>query len=173
MRLRYFGDPVLRKKAEPVTEITDEIRELAEQMLIQMEECDNAIGIAATQLGLMLRMFATMVYTDLEDGEPNYGKPRVFINPIISNPSIEMVEMNEACLSLPKMYAPVLRPFSIDFEAMDIEGNVIKERNEGFLARHRMHETDHLNGVLYIDRIKGKKRTELEPYLRRIKKEYS
>ncbi len=175
LKLRYYDDPVLRKIAEPITEVTNEIREIAEQMIeIMRNPSYNAIGLAATQVGIMLRMFVSFVYTDKEDGEPHYqfDNPCVFINPVISSPSDELVEMNEACLSLPKLTAPVIRPYSVDFEGMDLEGNVIKEKIYGFLARHRMHEIDHLNGVLYIDRIKGRARTQLEPYLRFIKKQY-
>lgn len=176
LKLRYYGDPVLRKIAKPIPEVTDEIRQLAEEMIEMIRDPKlNAIGMAATQVGVMVRLFVSFVYPDHEDGEPNFqfDKPMVFINPTISNPCDECYEMNEGCLSLPKLYAPVIRPLSIDFEATDLEGNVIKERNYGFLARHRMHETDHLNGVLYVDRIKGKMRTQLEPHLRRIKKEYA
>ena len=176
LKLRYYGDPVLRQKAKPIEKVTDEIRDIAESMIELIRDPTlNAIGIAAPQVGILLRMFVSFVYTDLEDGEPNYqfDKPLVFINPILKLPSNELDEMSEGCLSLPHMRAQVIRPFAIDFEATDLEGNVIKERNEGFLARHRMHEVDHLNGVLYIDRIKGKSRTMLEPELRRLKKKYS
>ncbi|MCH9609504.1 MAG: Peptide deformylase [Chlamydiales bacterium] len=176
LRLRYYGDPVLREKAKRVEEVTDEVRQIAAEMIeIMTDPSRNAIGLAATQVGVLLRMFVSIVYTDKEGGEPHYkqGEPIVFINPIISNPSAEIVEMDEGCLSLPKMYAPVIRPYAVDFEATDLEGNIIKERISGFLARHRMHEVDHLNGVLYIDRIKGKKRTLLDPYLRKIKKDWS
>lgn len=176
LKLRYYGDPVLRKRAEPIVEVTDEIREIAESMIeLIRDPALNAIGIAAPQVGILLRMFVSFVYPDKEDGEPNYqfDKPLVFINPKLSEPSYELEQMSEGCLSLPKMRADVIRPHAIDFEATDLEGNVIKERNVGFLARHRMHEIDHLNGVLYIDRIKGKARTMLEPQLRRLKKEYS
>jgi len=172
LKLRYYGDPILRQKAEPITEITKEVIELAYQMIGMMAE-HQGIGLAATQVGIPLRLFVSTVYPDKEDGEDSYGEPRVFINPVLHNPSHEMIEMGEGCLSMPGVLAYVWRPAEIDFEAMDLQGNLIKERISGFWARVCMHETDHLNGVLSIDRVKGKARTQLEPLLRRIKKNYS
>lgn len=173
LTLRYYGDPVLRQQAEPIEEITDEIRSIAKELIATMRKHDG-IGLAATQVGVMLRMFATNVYPDMPDGEPNYGEPYVILNPVISQPSDELTEMNEGCLSIPGMYAgPVPRPFSIAFEGMDLDGNPIRETIQGFQARHRMHEVDHLNGVLYIDRIKGKRRRMIEADLRKIKSKYS
>ncbi|MFN0064972.1 MAG: peptide deformylase [Chlamydiales bacterium] len=169
-QLRYFGDPVLRQKAAPVEEITDEIRELVQEMIVIMKESDG-IGIAAPQVGVLKRLFVSICY-DEKEGQLIYGAPYVYINPKLTNPSETMVEMNEGCLSIPKISAAVLRPLSVEVEAMDLEGNIFRKECYGYFARHIMHENDHLNGVLYIDRIKGKRRTALEPELRRIKQQY-
>ena len=99
-------------------------------------------------------------------------EPKIYINPSLTNPSDALVERSEGCLSIPKLYAAVARPLSIDLEALDINGTRFQEQCYGYQARNRMHENDHLNGVLFIDRIKGKRRTELEPSLRRIKQQY-
>ncbi|MBS0623216.1 MAG: peptide deformylase [Verrucomicrobia bacterium] len=171
LQMRYYGDPILRQHAKPIDHVTEEIVLLARDMIEVMQK-QNGIGLAAPQVGVALRIFVTTVYPDQEDGESTYGEPRVFINPVISHPSADLVEMSEGCLSIPGVSEFVWRPESIEFEAMDLEGNIIKERISGFWARVCMHEIDHLNGVLYVDRIKGKVRNKLEPILRRIKKEH-
>lgn len=171
-RLRYYGDPVLRKKAEPVAEITEEIRHLVHTMYELMEK-HNGCGLAATQVGELLRLFVSNVDREEPNGEVILGPPRVYINPILSNPSEIMVERGEACLSIPKLYLPVQRPMSITVVATDLEGKQFTHECSGFLARNMMHENDHLNGVLFIDRVKGKLRNEAEPFLRKIKQTYT
>ncbi len=169
--LRYYGDPVLRQKAEPIEEITDEIRQLAHDMIETMLAL-NGIGLAAPQVGRMVRLYVSNVDYEDEDGELHLCEPLVYINPVLSNPSDFLDERSEGCLSIPQLHAPVVRPHSIEVEAQDLEGNVFKRVCEGYLARNMMHENDHLNGVLFVDRIKGKRRTQLEPELRRIKQYY-
>ncbi|MCC5831990.1 MAG: peptide deformylase [Chlamydiales bacterium] len=171
LQLRYYGDPVLRKKAQPVEEITDEIRQLCRDMIETMLAV-NGIGLAAPQVGHLLRIFVSNVAYEDQEGEVHLGDPVVYINPVISEPSDMLVERSEGCLSIPKLYAAVARPLKITVEALDIEGNPFKKECYGYLARNIMHENDHLNGVLFIDRIKGKRRTLLEPELRRIKQHY-
>jgi len=169
--LHYFGDPVLRQKAKPVEEITDEIRQLCLDMIETML-AHNGIGLAATQVGRMLRIFVSNVDFEDEEGEVHLCDPIVYINPVISNPSETFVERSEGCLSIPKLYAAVARPLTITVEAMDMDGNTFTKECYGYHARNIMHENDHLNGVLFVDRIKGKRRTQLEPELRRIKQHY-
>ncbi|MFZ0566181.1 MAG: peptide deformylase [Chlamydiales bacterium] len=171
LELRYFGDPILRQKAKPVEKITEEIRDLAQNMVESMLHY-NGIGLAAPQVGRLLRLFVSNVDHEDEEGEIHLGAPKIFINPKLSHPSQTMVERSEGCLSIPKLYAPVNRPLSVEIEAMDIEGNLFKQEFYGYVARVIMHENDHLNGVLFVDRIKGKKHTELEPILRQIKQRY-
>lgn len=169
--LHYYGDPILRQKAKPVEEITDEIRQLCQDMIETMLEY-KGIGLAATQVGHMVRIFVSNVEFEDEEGEVHLGDPVVYINPVLSEPSDTCVERSEGCLSIPKLYAAVTRPLTITVEAMDLEGNLFKKECYGYHARNIMHENDHLNGVLFIDRIKGKRRTQLEPELRRIKQHY-
>lgn len=170
--MRYYNDPILRRKAEEVTEITDEIRQFCHDMVETMLHYDG-IGLAATQVGRLLRIFVSNVAYEDENGEIHLAEPKVYINPVLTNPSESLVERSEGCLSIPKLYAPVLRPLSIHLEAIDLEGNHFTEECYGYQARNRMHENDHLNGVLFIDRIKGKRRTQLEPALKKIKQQYS
>jgi peptide deformylase len=170
LRLRYYGDPILRKTAEPVFEITEEVKEICHNMIETMLHYDG-IGLAAPQVGYLLRIFVSNVAHEDENGELHLGEPKVYINPTLTNPSDALVERSEGCLSIPKLYAAVVRPLSIDLEATDLEGNRFQETCYGYQARNRMHENDHLNGVLFIDRIKGKRRTALDPALRRIKQQ--
>jgi len=170
--MRYYGDPVLRKRAAKITEITDEIKELAALLIKKMHEY-KGIGLAAPQIGVLKRIFVICVDHEDEEGEVVVGEPRVFINPVLTNPSEESCERTEGCLSIPELTAPVMRPLTIDIEATDLEGNHFTIKDcWGFLGRVMMHENDHLNGVLFIDHIKGKRRTLLDPILRKIKKEY-
>lgn len=172
LRMCYYGNPVLRRKAKPIVTITDEIRQLAQQMVEILQE-QRGIGLAAPQVGVSLRLFISTVYPDQANGEATYGEPRIFINPILTHPSKNMCEMNEGCLSIPGLSASVARPESIELEAQDLEGQIWRESLNGFWARVCMHEIDHLNGILYIDRIKGKARTALDSHLRRIKQEFT
>lgn len=169
--IRYYGDAALRQKAEPVAEITDEIRQLAEDMIETMMD-KNGIGLAATQVGKMVRIFISNIDHEDEEGEVHLGEPVVYINPVLSNHSDTLVERSEGCLSLPGLHAPVVRPLTVEIEAMDVNGETFRKECYGYLARCLMHENDHLNGVLFIDRIKGKRRSLLDPELRRIKQEF-
>ncbi len=168
--LKYYGDPVLRKKAKPIEEITDEIRDLAYQM-IQIMEQYKGCGLAATQVGVLYRLFVSNVEREDENGEVHLGEAKVYINPVISNPSNILVEHSEGCLSIPKLSLPIERPLSITIEATDLEGRRFKKECYGFLARNMMHENDHLNGVLHIDRYKGN-REAVSQALRKIKQTY-
>ena len=171
LQLKYYGDPVLRKVAKPVEEITDEILEICQNMTETMLHYEG-IGLAAPQVGYLYRIFVSNLDYEDENGELHLCEPKVYINPVLTNPSESLVERNEGCLSIPKLHVPLVRPLSIHLEATDIHGNPFQEECYGYQARNRMHENDHLNGVLTIDRIKGKRRTLIEPDLRRIKLQY-
>ncbi|MCH9610838.1 MAG: Peptide deformylase [Chlamydiales bacterium] len=172
MRLRYYGDPVLRKKAEPVLEVNDDVRAVVDFLIKVMKET-NGIGIAAPQVGFSWRLFVSIVKGQDSEGTILYCDPYVLVNPEITNLSTETWEMEEGCLSIPELYIPIVRPVSCDISWYDLEGNQTKMHCEDFLARHFLHEYDHLNGILTIDRVKGKKRTALDPALRMIKKKYN
>jgi peptide deformylase len=172
LKLRYYGDPVLRKKAEPIKEITPEIVELALAMKKMVDDDDNAIGLAAPQVGYSLRIFVSNVEGMTDDGEVIVGQTRVYINPVITNRDSTIVEQNEACLSIPDVYGPVPRPYSCDIEAMDENGDVFSHHCEDFLTRNILHEYDHLEGVLWVDYVKGRLRTLIDKDLRKIKKRY-
>jgi peptide deformylase len=106
---------------------------------------------------------------DGPDGKLILHPPQVLINPVLSDPSQESEEMSEGCLSIPALSAPVRRPLSIRLQATDLEGRSIDRRLEGFEARVAMHENDHLNGVLYIDRISEPEKRRLKVPLRELR----
>lgn len=185
--LCYYGNPVLRKKCARIDAIDDELRQLVVDMQETMFANDGA-GLAAPQIGKSIALFIVHVADNEEiDGEggeeegeddqessTHYKREtEVFINPKILEHSQDIRLRGEGCLSIPRLYAEVERPYTITVEATDLTGNRFTKTFSGLKARAIMHENDHLNGVLFIDRIHGKARQELEAPLRIIKKKYS
>jgi peptide deformylase len=168
-----YGSPVLRKKGERIESVTPEIRKLITDMFETMEE-NHGVGLAAQQIGVakQLTVIDVRAVTDrpstLElDGEPadvNSLMPLVLINPQVT-PVGEPVKGSEGCLSFPEIYAEISRPESVDVKALDGKGKPIAFRCGGLLARAVQHETDHLNGLLFIDRMEKKTKQELQPDL--------
>jgi len=168
----HYGHSVLRKHCTPIKEITDEIRKLAQDMIETMDKT-NGIGLAAPQVGYPIRMFVCRDYIFGEEGNWTVSAPKVFINPTLSSPSDRILTDTEGCLSFPKLRLEIDRPDRIVVEALDIHGNLFREEVEGYNARVRMHENDHINGVLFIDRLDASTRKKLDPILRDIKKKHS
>ena len=172
-QLRYYGHPDLRVKAKSVEELTPEIVQICEDMLAKMVSLDNCIGFAGPQLGVLLRIFVIREEKFLPDNQYYFGEPEVIINPILSAPSKELETMAEGCMSLPGLHVEVTRPKSIHVRYQNIEGEFIEEDLTEFRARMFMHENDHLNGVLHIDRMDPKVRKEIETILRDMKQKYN
>lgn len=149
-----FPDPLLRRKSEPITEVTDALRELARDMCDVMYD-EPGIGLAAPQVGEAVRLI--VVDTEwTEDGEDR--NPLVVVNPVLSDPSGK-ITWNEGCLSVPDYNADVERAESITLRGQDLDGNDIEEHATGLRAVCFQHEIDHLDGILFIDRISRLKRT--------------
>lgn len=165
--LAYYGDPILRRKADPIEEITDDLKTFAEEMIETMEASDGA-GLAAPQVHHSIRLFLVREHIEVEPGKYETGEILVFINPKLSEPSKETLKAPEGCLSIPSIRAAVERPKEITVEYTNLEGEIIKQRFTGWTAKIIMHENDHINGVLYIDRLEKKERTKLEPTLKNI-----
>jgi peptide deformylase len=172
LRLHYYGDPVLRTKAKPIVEITPEIIQLSSNMIALMIE-HNGVGLAGPQVGKLLRIYVFRDEWLNANGQYELGSPQVVINPVLSSPSKEMESMLEGCLSVPNLHIKVSRPKKIHIRYQNLEGEFIEQDLEGFIARVNMHENDHLNGVLHIDRASPKDRKALEPELQKIKQKYS
>lgn len=169
--LTYYGHPILRKKCQKVKELTPEVKQLIANMKESIRP-PNEIGLAAPQVGSDLAIFITNVHGIEEDGDLVFGEPRVFINPVLKEPSEERELSSEGCLSIPGLSADVWRPLSVTVEAMDENGKKFEQRFSGFLARIIMHENDHLNGVLFIDRLAPDERKKIEPALQAIKRKF-
>ncbi len=149
-----FPDPRLKRVSEPVAEVTDELRTLAQDMCDVMYD-EPGIGLAAPQLGEAVRLI--VVDTEwTEDGQDR--DPLVVVNPELTDPDGKIV-WNEGCLSVPDFNADVERAERITLRGTDLDGNPIEERAEGLRAVCFQHEIDHLDGVLFIDRISRLKRS--------------
>lgn len=168
----YYGNPILRKKGEPITEITEEIKELVAAMIDYFDN-NNGIGLSAQQVGKALRLFVLRRYIHLPDGKWTVSEPHVYINPKILERSKETWVEEEACMSIPKLHLPVERPLRIKVESTKLDGSRIVEELEGINARVVMHENDHINGVLFIDRVEDEYLKPAEAKLREIKKKYN
>ena len=166
-KLCYLGHKTLREKCKPIPEITPEILRIAEE-LVQTMRAHNGAGLAAPQIGYPIRMFAIQLSDEIDqDGYGKEGSPQVFLNPNITRFSSDRVRLSEGCLSIPGLHEEVIRPREIDFEATDLQGKKVIEKNLRFWrARCIQHEMDHLDGILFIDRLqkhlKDKHRVELE-----------
>lgn len=142
--IREYGDDVLVKNCKEVKEITPRIRELVADMFETMYEA-NGVGLAAPQVGILKRIF--VVDCTGED-------PMVFINPEILETSGEQTGY-EGCLSVPGKSGIVTRPNYVKAKAMDLDGNEFIVEGEELLARAILHENDHLNGQMYVDKVEG------------------
>ena len=149
-----YPDPRLKEVCKPITEVTDEIRQLAADMLETMYAAPG-VGLAAPQVGRNIRML--VMDPAMKDEEK---QPRVLINPVLTLSGEEVVSEQEGCLSVPMNYrADVKRMSKVHLSAKDLDGNVIEEDLEEFRGIVIQHEFDHLDGVLFIDRISRLRRS--------------
>jgi peptide deformylase len=147
--IRLFGDPVLKTVSDPVEEIDDRIRGLVEDLLDSVRLPGRA-GVAASQIGVNLRAFSYNV-----DGRIGY-----ILNPEIVELSGEPQLVDEGCLSVPGLWFPTLRHPFARAKGTDLDGNEIEVSGTGVMAQALQHETDHLNGLLYLDRLDKPARRE-------------
>lgn len=166
--IRIYGDPVLRKKSEPVTEITPELRQLAKDMLETMYDAPGC-GLAAPQIGKNIRL---VVIDTAIPGEED-PKPYVMFNPEWeAEEGAKPVDYDEGCLSFPDIFCNVVRPDKVCVRFFDINGEPQEIHNcEGLFARCIQHESDHLNGDLFVDKISTADRTMNQSKLRKMAKE--
>ncbi|MDR2493896.1 MAG: peptide deformylase [Spirochaetaceae bacterium] len=151
MEIIIFGNELLRQKAEPVKDFNRELKTFLENFLNTMRK-EKGIGLAGPQVGFMKRIFAVQTEKDV---------PLVFINPSIVETSQEMVKYEEGCLSIPKVWAEITRPETVRVQAWNERGRPFTLEAEGILARAVLHEYDHLEGILFIDRLSELKRNKL------------
>ncbi|EFS21679.1 peptide deformylase [Fusobacterium gonidiaformans 3-1-5R] len=162
--IRKYGDPVLRKVAEKVEDINDEIREILSNMLETMYATDG-VGLAAPQVGISLRMFVCDV------GTPEESQVKKIINPIITPLTEENISVEEGCLSVPGIYRKVDRIAKIKISYQNEMGEKIEEILEGFPAIVVQHEYDHLEATLFVDRVSPMAKRMIAKKLQALKKE--
>ncbi len=173
--IRIYGDPVLREKAKPVEETTDDLRRLAQDMVDTMIEAEG-IGLAAPQVGETIRMYVV----NLGAIDPELFLDRkgpsleecpdhlVLINPRVVKQEGEQTD-DEGCLSFPELYDKVTRPDVVRVEAADLDGRPFEIEGSGLLARVLVHEYDHLEGILFIDHLSKFRLQFLRNRLKKIK----
>lgn len=151
LQLITYPHPTLRHLSKPIVRVDAQLKELVEQMFAIMYQA-RGVGLAANQVNLPIRLFIAN-----PTGNKDEGPELVFINPVINNPK-GAVEAEEGCLSLPGINADVRRNKSLRINAYDLNGNEINADVQGFLGRIVQHEIDHLDGVLFIDRLSDEQR---------------
>jgi len=163
MKILKMGDELLRLPSSPVSKIDDALRPFVQEMFATLEE-SGGIGLAAPQIGHNIRLFIVR----LEDGDD-----MVFINPEILQTSEMLCVMEEGCLSIPKIYEKVSRPKEVTVQYTNLNGKKQMIKADGLLARVIQHEYDHLNGVLFLDRIEeGARNKAIAKFEKSIKKRH-
>ena len=178
--IRKYGDPVLRVKGRRIEEVDDNIRALAENMLETMEAA-NGVGLAAQQVGHALQL--TVLDVSQVEDRPSTMKlngkavpdlkaemPLVLLNPV-ARLGAETELGNEGCLSFPEITADIERAITVEVEAETLEGDGLRIEATGLLARALQHEVDHLNGILFIDRMSSAAKASHSSRLKRLQKE--
>ena len=158
MQILTLENESLRQKALPVKKIGPEYRKIADDLLDTLHEGEG-VGLAGPQVGRQERIFAVHVQGDI---------PRIFINPSILETSQETLKYEEGCLSIPGVYTNVVRPKAVKVQAWNEKGRPFTLEATGILARVILHEYDHLEGILFIDRIPEHKKDRI---LAKFKKE--
>ena len=179
LQILEYGDPILRAKGKPIENIDDRIRELAANMIETMHAA-NGVGLAAQQVGESLQLTVldvslvedrpSTLKVDGEEVDPKAAMPLVLINPEIELQGATETGV-EGCLSFPEITGDIERATSVTVRAQTLEGSAIEIEATGFLARAIQHEGDHLNGILFIDRMNSAAKAALSSRLKRLQKE--
>ena len=141
--IREDGDEILRKKSKLIEEVNDKIRQILDDMVETMHKY-NGVGLAAPQIGLLKRLIVIDLYDD--------KGPIKLVNPEIIKEKGEQ-EVEEGCLSFPNKYGKIIRPAQVTIIALDENGKEVKINAKGLLAQALSHEIDHLNGILFVDKV--------------------
>ena len=162
--IRQYPDPVLRTPAEPVKVIDEKLRALAADMIETMEDA-NGVGLAAPQVGESIRMV-------IVDFDPENRDPRVLINPVITKRSGRKELGDEGCLSFPGIRSKVKRSPRVVCEAQNLDGELVEYQAEGLSARAVQHEIDHLDGLLFVDKVGPSDKLSLRDELAEMEESY-
>lgn len=176
LEIVQYGHPVLRQKCRPVTEVDDTIRQLAADMIETMIDA-NGVGLAAPQVGVDVRLAVvdvshdpeclTMLKVNGKDADLSEIMPLVFINPDLTC-SQQKETATEGCLSIQGIRAEVRRPAAVIAKLTMLDGRVLEIETDGLLARAIQHETDHLNGVLFVDRLPAVTKVSMRNRLKKL-----
>ncbi len=166
MRIVSYPHPTLRHKSLPVKRVDAELRELVRKMF-ELMYAARGVGLAANQVDLPIRLFVVNM-----EGKPDEGEELVFINPVASRPK-GLEEKEEGCLSLPELYGPVVRPKQIRVNAYGLNGQELQADLKGLFARVVQHELDHLDGVLFVDRMSETNKLEVVEALDEFETEFT
>jgi peptide deformylase len=179
LAILQYGDPILRTKGKPIDKIDARIRELAQKMVETMHAA-SGVGLAAQQIGEALQLTVldvsevadrpSTMKLNGESIDPKTAMPLVLINPQIDL-GAETEKGTEGCLSFPEITGEIVRAKSITVRAQNLDGEPIEIETTGFLARAVQHEVDHLNGILFIDRMSTAAKISLSSKLKRLQKE--
>jgi peptide deformylase len=161
-----YGDPLLRQKSQPAAGDFGLLRPLVEDMFATMY-AEPGIGLAAPQVGVSTRLAVIAAVAD-DDAARNVGAPLALVNPLIVWQSDDRVPFEEGCLSVPGINETVDRPRAIRFTYSTLEGQQVEREAAGLLARVVQHEVDHLDGILFVDRLSLLKRQLLRKQLQRL-----
>jgi len=181
LSIHYYGDPVLRQEASKIDNVNGEVKSFAERMLDSMQKNDG-IGLAATQVGSTIRIITLDLASSSDPAADQISTgeklllprmPLTLVNPLIIRYSEEQAEADEGCLSIPGIYAPVTRPTSIFLHAQMLNGESVHVECGNMLARCLQHEIDHLNGIMFVDRVKKHFFEEIRSELDELEKQIS
>jgi peptide deformylase len=163
LQIRLYGDPVLTQRSDQVTRFDAELARFGDDLLETLRAA-HGVGLAAPQVGVLKRMFAYDLPPDLETGEHQSG---VLVNPVITRSEGEQ-DGEEGCLSFPGIYYACKRAMLVTAAAVDVAGRPLEVTGEGLLARAIQHEIDHLDGVLFIERLsRGDRKRALRQWRQR------
>lgn len=175
-----FGDPVLRRRGARIDSITPEVRQLITDMFDTMRHA-NGVGLAAQQVGKALQLTVidvrgmaktrpSQLWLDGQPADVEAFMPLVLINPVIK-PMGKLAKGPEGCLSFPEIYNDVSRPDEVEVTALNERGETYSFKAGGLLSRAVQHEVDHLNGILFIDRMDSTARSEVEDEVQSLQAE--
>ena len=167
MQIITYPHPTLRRASKPLRRVDAELRKLIREMFDLMYEA-KGIGLAANQVDLPLRLFIVNL-----EARPDVGEELVFINPVISLPRGGSEEAEEGCLSIPGVYGQVVRPKQVRLNAYSLQGEEFAADLSGLFARCCQHELDHLDGVLFPDRMSATARADIQEDLDMFETEFA
>ena len=162
--IKIYGDAVLRKRAKEINKVDENIRKLAFEMLKTLKEA-GGMGLAANQVGVEKKIF--VIDRSFFSTSAGQDSPLIVINPVLVESHGEQIS-EEGCLSIPGTYADVTRQLQVLVKGVDLDEKEIEIEGKGFLSRVLLHEIDHLNGLLFIDRLSSIRRRLLAKKLKKL-----